>query len=163
MAGLIERYRKWLPVTGDTPVVSLEEGSTPLIPAPRLAERIGGDRRVLLKFEGANPTGSYEDRWALAMIEGAERRGSLAPGQTVVEHTGGSTGSSLAFVWAIKGYPLKDRGGALRSPGTARGSCHAPARKRRSDCPRTTPLRVKGVFGGCGGLRASRPIGRSDR
>jgi cysteine synthase A len=62
---------------------------------------------VWVKLEGANPTGSYKDRMALAMIEGAERSGQLRPGQTVVEYTGGSTGSSLAFVCAIKGYPLR--------------------------------------------------------
>ncbi|TWD73108.1 cysteine synthase A [Kribbella amoyensis] len=62
--------------------------------------------RVLVKVEGGNPTGSYKDRMALAMIEGAERRGVLRPGQRVVEYTGGSTGSSLAFVCAIKGYPV---------------------------------------------------------
>jgi cysteine synthase len=60
-----------------------------------------------IKLEGANPTGSYKDRMALAMIEGAERDGRLSPGQTVVEYTGGSTGSSLAFVCAVKGYPLR--------------------------------------------------------
>jgi cysteine synthase A len=59
---------------------------------------------VLVKLEGFNPTGSYKDRMALAMIEGAERRGDLRPGMTVVEFTGGSTGSSLAFVCAVKGY-----------------------------------------------------------
>jgi len=62
---------------------------------------------VWVKLEAANPTGSYKDRMALAMIEGAERRGALSPGQTVVEYTGGSTGSSLAFVCALKGYPLR--------------------------------------------------------
>jgi cysteine synthase len=62
---------------------------------------------VWVKLEGANPTGSYKDRMALAMIEGAERDGRLQPGQTVVEYTGGSTGSSLAFVCAVKGYPLR--------------------------------------------------------
>jgi cysteine synthase A len=62
---------------------------------------------VWVKLEGANPTGSYKDRMALAMIEGAERDGRLRPGQTVVEYTGGSTGSSLAFVCAIKGYPTR--------------------------------------------------------
>jgi len=62
---------------------------------------------VWVKLEGANPTGSYKDRMALAMIEGAERSGRLRPGQTVVEYTGGSTGSSLAFVCSIKGYPLR--------------------------------------------------------
>ena len=65
------------------------------------------DAAVWVKLEAANPTGSYKDRMALAMIEGAERRGALQPGQTVVEYTGGSTGSSLAFVCAVKGYPLR--------------------------------------------------------
>ncbi len=60
-----------------------------------------------VKLESANPTGSYKDRMALAMIEAAERDGRLAPGQPVVEYTGGSTGSSLAFVCAVKGYPLR--------------------------------------------------------
>jgi cysteine synthase len=65
------------------------------------------DAEVWVKLEAANPTGSYKDRMALAMIEAAEQRGTLAPGQTVVEYTGGSTGSSLAFVCAVKGYPLR--------------------------------------------------------
>ena len=65
------------------------------------------DAEVWVKLEAANPTGSYKDRMALAMIEGAERRGALSPGQTVVEYTGGSTGSSLALVCAVKGYPLR--------------------------------------------------------
>ena len=80
-------------------------GGTPVV---RL-ERLAGARRgeVWLKLESSNPTGSYKDRMALAMIEGAERSGRLAPGQTVVEYTGGSTGSSLAFVCAVKGYPLR--------------------------------------------------------
>ena len=69
---------------------------------------VGGEEaEVWVKLEAANPTGSYKDRMALAMIEGAERRGALSPGQTVVEYTGGSTGSSLAFVCALKGYPLR--------------------------------------------------------
>jgi cysteine synthase A len=62
---------------------------------------------VWVKLEANNPTGSYKDRMALAMIEGAERDGRLSPGQTVVEYTGGSTGSSLALVCALKGYPLR--------------------------------------------------------
>ncbi|HEY1282028.1 MAG TPA: pyridoxal-phosphate dependent enzyme, partial [Acidimicrobiales bacterium] len=80
-------------------------GNTPLVRLSRLA---GNDTaEVWVKLEGANPTGSYKDRMALAMIEGAERDGRLQPGQTVVEYTGGSTGSSLAFVCAVKGYPLR--------------------------------------------------------
>ncbi|MEV0715640.1 cysteine synthase family protein [Asanoa sp. NPDC050611] len=78
---------------GNTPLVALELDDSP--------------GRVWVKVEAANPTGSYKDRMALAMIEAAERDGRLRPGQTVVEYTGGSTGSSLAFVCAVKGYPLK--------------------------------------------------------
>jgi cysteine synthase len=80
-------------------------GNTPLVKLTRLVEP--GMSDVWVKLEGANPTGSYKDRMALAMIEGAERSGRLKPGQTVVEYTGGSTGSSLAFVCAVKGYPLR--------------------------------------------------------
>ena len=80
-------------------------GKTPLVRLERLA---GPERaEVWLKLESTNPTGSYKDRMALAMIEGAERSGRLEPGQTVVEYTGGSTGSSLSFVCAVKGYPLR--------------------------------------------------------
>jgi cysteine synthase A len=80
-------------------------GKTPVVRLKRLA---GPDRgEIWLKLESANPTGSYKDRMALAMIEGAERSGRLRSGQTVVEYTGGSTGSSLAFVCAVKGYPLR--------------------------------------------------------
>jgi len=60
--------------------------------------------RVLVKLESCNPTASHKDRMALALIEEAERRGELRPGMTVLECTGGSTGSSLAFVCAFKGY-----------------------------------------------------------
>jgi cysteine synthase A len=80
-------------------------GHTPLVQLSALAGP--DDAEVWVKLEAANPTGSYKDRMALAMIEGAERRGALEPGQTVVEYTGGSTGSSLAFVCAVKGYPLR--------------------------------------------------------
>jgi cysteine synthase A len=77
-------------------------GNTPLI---RLEKLTGPDMAdVYVKYEGANPTGSMKDRMALAMIDGAERRGDLKPGGTVVEYTGGSTGSSLAMVCAKKGY-----------------------------------------------------------
>ena len=71
----------------------------------RLAD--DGCAEVWVKMEAANPTGSYKDRMALAMIEAAEADGRLRPGQLVVEYTGGSTGSSLAFVCAVKGYPLR--------------------------------------------------------
>jgi cysteine synthase A len=80
-------------------------GRTPVVRVEKLVEP--GMAEVWVKLESANPTGSYKDRMALAMIEGAERSGRLAPGQTVVEYTGGSTGSSLAYVCALKGYPLR--------------------------------------------------------
>ena len=77
-------------------------GSTPLV---RLKHVAGADAAdVVVKLEFYNPTGSYKDRMALAMIEGAEARGALKPGMRVVEFTGGSTGSSLAIVCAVKGY-----------------------------------------------------------
>ena len=85
-----------LAVIGNTPVVRLR-GSF-----------VGPDSAdVLVKLEYLSPTGSYKDRMALAMIEEAEARGDLKPGMTVLEYTGGSTGSSLAFVCAVKGYRFK--------------------------------------------------------
>jgi cysteine synthase A len=77
-------------------------GSTPLVPLARVVP--AGSARVLVKLEWANPTGSLKDRMARAVIEGAERRGLLRPGGTVVEYTMGTTGISLAFVCAAKGY-----------------------------------------------------------
>jgi cysteine synthase len=79
-------------------------GHTPVVRLDRLA---ADGAEVWVKLEAANPTGSYKDRMALAMIEGAEQGGHLQPGQSVVEYSGGSTGSSLAFVCAVKGYPLR--------------------------------------------------------
>jgi len=83
-----------LQTIGHTPVVRLQR-----LVSPGMAD-------VLVKLEYFNPTGSYKDRMALAMIEGGERRGTLKPGMRVVEYTGGSTGSSLAMVCAMKGYPF---------------------------------------------------------
>jgi cysteine synthase len=77
-------------------------GRTPAVRLRRLLPADAAD--VIVKLEYFNPTGSYKDRMALAMIEGAERRGALRPGMRVVEYTGGSTGSSLAMVCAMKGY-----------------------------------------------------------
>src|SRR4249919_1058727 len=80
-------------------------GNTPVV---RLASQDGtSSAEIWVKLEAANPTGSYKDRMALAMIEAAEADGRLRPGQLVVEYTGGSTGSSLALVCAVKGYPLR--------------------------------------------------------
>src|SRR5215469_2546347 len=84
-----------LQAIGNTPVVRLHK----VVPA--------NSAEVLVKLEYFSPTGSYKDRMALAMIEEAEARGDLRPGMTVVEYTGGSTGSSLALVCAVKGYPFR--------------------------------------------------------
>jgi cysteine synthase A len=79
-------------------------GGTPVVELQRVAP--GGSARVLVKLESHNPTGSMKDRMALAVIRGAAASGKLAPGGTVVEYTGGSTGTSLAFVCAAMGYPI---------------------------------------------------------
>ena len=80
-------------------------GNTPVVKLARVVPE--GCADVYVKLEAFNPTGSYKDRFARAMIEGAEARGELKPGMNVVEYTTGSTGSSLAFVCAVKGYPLR--------------------------------------------------------
>jgi cysteine synthase A len=77
-------------------------GRTPVLRLHKVVPPNSAD--VYVKLEYFNPTGSYKDRMALAMIEGAERKGVLRKGMRVVEYTGGSTGSSLAMVCAIKGY-----------------------------------------------------------
>lgn len=84
-----------LDAVGDTPLVELRR-----LPPP-------GAARVLAKLEYANPTGSMKDRMALAAISAAEADGRLLPGGTVVEYTGGTTGVSLAFVCAAKGYKTR--------------------------------------------------------
>jgi cysteine synthase A len=77
-------------------------GNTPLIKLEKLSEK--GCADIYVKYEGANPTGSMKDRMALSMVEGAERRGDIKHGGTVLDYTGGSTGSSLSMVCAMKGY-----------------------------------------------------------
>lgn len=77
-------------------------GNTPVVQLRRLVSP--DSAAVFVKLEGFNPTGSYKDRMALAMIEEAEERGALTRDLTVIEYTGGSTGSSLAFICAAKGY-----------------------------------------------------------
>ena len=80
-------------------------GNTPLVPLARIAP--AGGARVLVKLEWANPTGSLKDRMARATIEAAEAAGRLRPGGTIVEYTMGTTGISLAFVGAAKGYGVE--------------------------------------------------------
>src|SRR5579864_8284063 len=79
-------------------------GNTSLLHLRRIVP--GSGARIALKLESENPTGSMKDRMALAMIEAAEADGRLQPGGQVVEYTGGSTGTSLAMICAVKGYEL---------------------------------------------------------
>ncbi len=80
-------------------------GNTSMVQLRRIVPP--GSARILVKLEWENPTGSMKDRMALAVIGAAEADGRLKPGHTVVEYTGGSTGSSLALVCAAKGYKIK--------------------------------------------------------
>ena len=91
------------PPSVSSPLLAI--GMTPVVQLRKIVPSHAAD--VFVKLEYFNTTGSYKDRMALAMIEEAEARGDLQPGMTVVEYTGGSTGSSLAFVCAVKGYRFR--------------------------------------------------------
>ncbi len=97
MPGLIERYLDRLPFAPGDPVITLNEGSTPLVRAPRLSERVGAD--VWLKIEGANPTGSFKDRGMTCAVSAAVREGA----QAVICASTGNTAASLAAYAARAG------------------------------------------------------------
>ena len=78
-------------------------GNTPLVRIQRLNKT---ENQILVKLEGDNPAGSVKDRAAMNMIEGAEKKGKIKPGDTIIEATSGNTGIALAMVCAIKGYKL---------------------------------------------------------
>ena len=80
-------------------------GNTPLVKLSKILPSNCAD--IYVKLEYFNPTGSYKDRMALAIVEEAEKRGDIKPGTLIVEYTGGSTGTSLAFVCAVKGHHFK--------------------------------------------------------
>src|SRR6185295_115975 len=90
--GLIDAYRDRLPVSDDTPVVTLHEGNTPLVPAPVLSRRTGAD--VYLKVEGANPTGSFKDRGMTMAVSKAVEEGSKA---IICASTGNTSASAAAY------------------------------------------------------------------
>ncbi|MBF0253349.1 MAG: threonine synthase [Candidatus Omnitrophica bacterium] len=92
--GLIEKYRKYLPVTEKTPVITLEEGNTPLIKAKALSNEIGPGYNVHLKYEGLNPTGSFKDRGMTVAVSKAVEEGSCA---VVCASTGNTSASAAAF------------------------------------------------------------------
>ncbi|AYY81413.1 MULTISPECIES: cysteine synthase CysM [Proteus] len=80
-------------------------GNTPLVKLQRLTQEV--DAEIWVKLEGNNPAGSVKDRAALSMIEQAELRGEIKPGDTLIEATSGNTGIALAMIAAVKGYRLK--------------------------------------------------------
>src|SRR5689334_14414246 len=90
--GVIAEYRDRLPVTGETPVVTLHEGGTPLLPAPVLSARTGCE--VYLKVEGANPTGSFKDRGMTVAISMAAGSGAQA---VICASTGNTSASAAAY------------------------------------------------------------------
>ncbi len=92
--GLIEEYRQYLPVTETTPVVTLHEGNTPLIPVPAIAQRIGRQVRVLVKYDGLNPTGSFKDRGMTMAISKAKEAGAKA---VICASTGNTSASAAAY------------------------------------------------------------------
>lgn len=92
--GLINRYREYLPVTDTTPVVTLNEGNTPLIKADNLAKKIGLDANIYLKFDGCNPTGSFKDRGMTMAVTKAKEAGSHA---IICASTGNTSASAAAY------------------------------------------------------------------
>src|SRR3712207_2497921 len=90
--GLIEAYRSRLPVSDSTPVVTLQEGATPLVPAAELSRRTGCE--VYLKVEGANPTGSFKDRGMTMAITKAKEEGAQA---VICASTGNTSASAAAY------------------------------------------------------------------
>ncbi|MFL0768382.1 MAG: threonine synthase [Prochlorococcus sp.] len=92
--GLIEAYRSWLPVDASTPVITLREGATPLIPVNSIAERIGRGVKVFVKYDGLNPTGSFKDRGMTMAISKAKEEGCKA---VICASTGNTSASAAAY------------------------------------------------------------------
>ncbi|WP_038020906.1 threonine synthase [Synechocystis sp. PCC 7509] len=93
-SGLIETYRPYLPVTDKTPVITLLEGNTPLIPLPALQDRIGRQVRVWAKYDGLNPTGSFKDRGMTMAISKAKEAGATA---VICASTGNTSAAAAAY------------------------------------------------------------------
>jgi len=92
--GLIETYRQYLPVTADTPVVTLNEGNTPLIPVPTISALIGRQVEVFVKYDGLNPTGSFKDRGMTLAVTKAKESGSKA---VICASTGNTSAAAAAY------------------------------------------------------------------
>src|SRR6185436_10025638 len=97
--GVIRRYAAHLPVTSDTPIVTLLEGNTPLIPAPNFVEALGGKFQLYLKYEAANPTCSFKDRGMTLAISKALERGAQA---VICASTGNTSASAAAYAARAK-------------------------------------------------------------
>src|SRR5438309_1108791 len=94
MKGIIERYRAFLPVTETTPVISLLEGNTPLIPSRYLPDLLGVQAVIYFKYEGLNPTGSFKDRGMTMAVSKAVERGARA---ILCASTGNTSASAAAY------------------------------------------------------------------
>jgi len=107
--GIIEAYREFMPVTDRTPIVTLQEGGTPLIRAPRLAAAFEADIELYLKYEGANPSGSFKDRGMTLAISKAKEEGAKA---VICASTGNTSASAAAYSAHIglKAYVLIPKG-----------------------------------------------------
>ncbi len=92
--GLINRYREYLPVSDTTEIVTLNEGNTPLIKADNLAKKIGLECEIYLKFEGANPTGSFKDRGMTMAVTKAKEEGARA---IICASTGNTSAAAAAY------------------------------------------------------------------
>ena len=114
--GIIEAYRKFLPVSDQTPVITLGEGNTPLIHAKRLARKIAPGIELHLKFEGANPTGSFKDRGMTLTISKSLEAGARA----VICASTGTTSASAAAYGAQAGLAVYVRRGRLLSGSSRR-------------------------------------------
>ena len=97
--GVIRRYAKYLPVTAETPVITLLEGNTPLIPAPNFVEAIGGQFQLFLKYEALNPTCSFKDRGMTMAVSKAKERGAEI---IICASTGNTSASAAAYAARAK-------------------------------------------------------------
>ena len=103
--GLINAYKQYLPVTSKTPIISLNEGNTPLIFSQKLSEIIGNGTKVYMKYDGLNPTGSFKDRGMTMAISKAKEEGSEA---VICASTGNTSASAAAYAsrGGLKSYVL---------------------------------------------------------
>lgn len=92
--GVIDRYKRYLPVTKNTPIVTLQEGDTPLISSPKISRCLGANFSVYLKYEGLNPTGSFKDRGMTMAISKAKEEGARA---VICASTGNTSASAAAY------------------------------------------------------------------